>query len=95
MDVAALTVTQVQWDELQPCQHCSQRKNVHMEDGKCLFEASSFAPIPFPTDVAVTTMSWMYDQFHTIKPGPPFPERTKYEIRKDRKLQQRSQRRGR
>lgn len=95
MDTASLTVTEVKWEDLQPCRHCSQRRDGHMEDGKCLFEASSFAPIPFPTDVAVTTMSWMYEAMQPVKPNTPFPERSVYAIRKDRRLQQRAQRRGR
>jgi hypothetical protein len=90
MDATTLTVTRVEWEDLQPCKHCSQRKEGHMEDGKCLFEASSFAPIPFPTEVA-TTRSWMYDALQPIRTGPPSPERTEYAVRKDRKLQQKAQ----
>jgi hypothetical protein len=66
-----------------------------MDDGKCLFEASSFEPVPFPTEAMATSMSWMYEAMYPIPSSKPFPERTKYQVRKDRKLQQRSQRRGR
>jgi hypothetical protein len=95
MDSSTLTVTKVNWEDLQPCRHCHQRANGHMDDGKCLFEASSFEPVPFPTEAMATSMAWMYHATEPIRPSHPFPERTKYEVRKDRKLQQRAQKKGR
>lgn len=65
-----------------------------MEDGKCLFEASSFAPFPVAEVVSVTA-SWMFEAVYPVRPKTPFPERTTFQVRKDRKLQQKSQRRGR
>lgn len=82
------------WDDIMPCEHCGQRKDDHMEDGKCLFEASTFKPRTLDTELKTIAM-WSYTMTEPEKPKKPYPERTKFAQRKERRLQMKSQKKGR
>ncbi len=66
------------------CKHCSQAKDVHGDEGKCLFEASFYEPQKL--DVGVFTMTW------EIVPQKkrPYPEPSEASWRKERRLKEKA-----
>jgi len=81
-----------EWEAWQPCSNCNRRRDEHSEDGKCLFEASSFTPVPFPTDL-IGNM-WIYEVVSSVsQPKVDYPKQTKYAERKQRRLKMKAPRR--
>lgn len=64
-----------------------------MDDGKCLFEASSFRPKDWSKEI-VQVATWTYTLVEPVKPPRPYPQPTLGAQRKEQRLKIKAQMKG-
>ena len=88
---AGLVAVTVTWDDAEKwmrCDNCGQAKRTHSEDGKCLFEASSFKA---PPPVEIIGLSWDYERPRRVKDwAPSMSDKPDKRVQKQREAQLRA-----